>query len=189
MAPAPIDPKRSEDEALLRRFLAGDAAAHRTIAGWAREIVRFRPYGIPRDAHDDVVQSSLGQMWTACSRPDFELRHGVRAMIRTIVLARCVDHLRRRRPTVELEETLPDPAPGPEEATAASDHWSRVQRAIAQVDARCREIIRLHFLDGLAYAELAGRMGHAPATVRVRMFHCMKEIRRLLDHEDGPAGR
>lgn len=188
MPPAPFDSKRAEDESLLRRFLAGEAAAYRTVAGWAREIVRFRPYGIPRDAHEDVVQASLGQLWTACSRADFELRHGLRAMVRTIVLARCVDHLRRRRPTVEIEETVPDPAPGPEEAAVASDRWTRVQRAIGQVDARCRDIIRLHFLDGLAYAELAGRMGLAPATVRVRMFHCMKEIRRLLD-EDRPMGR
>jgi len=185
-------PRRSEDEQLLRRFLAGDPSAFRTVEGWARVIVRFRPYGIPPDAHDDVVQSSLGMLWKSCSRSDFELRHGLRAMVRKVVLARCVDHLRRRRPMMELDETLQDPAPLPEQAMLESDRWTSVQRAIQKVDHRCQEIIQLHFLDGLAYAELASRMGLAPATVRVRMFHCMKEIRRLLDHEQDrdslPAG-
>src|SRR5262245_54828849 len=64
------------DEHLLRLFLAGDPAAHRTVEGWAREIVRFRPYGIPRTEHADIVQQAIGMLWVACSRPGFTLRHG-----------------------------------------------------------------------------------------------------------------
>ena len=169
---------------LLRRFLAGERGAHRTVEGWAREIVRFRPYGIHPSEHDDIVQQSLGMLWRACSRSDFALRWGVRAMIRKIVLARCVDHLRRRRPSQELEENLVDPSPSPLDVAVRDDRWAQLERALWQLNDRCREVIRLHFLDGLAYSDLAAKMGLAPATVRVRMFHCIKEVRRLLNLED-----
>ena len=43
-------------------------------------------------------------------------------------------------------------------------------------------------MDGVAYAELAERMGLAQATVRVRMFHCIKEVRKMIEAEDRRAG-
>ena len=170
----------TEDEHLLRRFLAGESAAHRQVERWARDIVRFRPYGIPAPEHRDIVQQSIGMLWTACSRPSFTLRHGLRALVRRIVLARCVDHLRRMRPTVEVAEDLADPAIGLEDAALERERTLAVRRALHQLDERCREVIRLHFLDGIDYAQLAGQLGIATSTVRVRMFHCMKEVRRLI---------
>ena len=175
------------DQELLRRFLAGDPAACRTVQGWAREIVGFRPYGIPRFEHDDVVQQSLGMMWKACSREGFALRFGLKAMVRKIVLARCVDHLRRRHPTEPVDESLIDPGPDPERTILEADRWDSVERALRQLNQRCRDVIRLHFMDGVAYAELAERMGLAQATVRVRMFHCIKEP-RIGEGEQFPYG-
>ncbi len=177
------DPEIMEDLELLRRFLAGERRAHDTVERWAREIVGFRPYGIPRDEHDDVVQRAIGMLWSACSRSDFTLRTGVRGLVRKIVLARCIDHYRRRRPTEEPSEGLIDPRLDPEAAAIVEERLARVHRAIQMLDERCRDIIQLHFLDELPYRALSERMGLAPATVRVRMFHCMKEVRRLLRME------
>ena len=175
------EPRHPEgDDQLLRRFLAGDREAVRTVEGWARAIVRFRPYGIPRAEHGDVVQQSIGMLWAACSRPGFALRHGLRALVRRIVLARCVDHLRRVRPSVEVDDDLADPGPGLEERALERERRLAVRRALLQLDDRCREVIRLHYLDGIEYATLATRLGIAASTVRVRMFHCMKEVRRLI---------
>ena len=168
------------DEDLLRRFLLGERSAHRLVEGWARQIVRFRPYGIPRPEHEDVVQQAIGMLWTTCSRSGFELRVGLRPLVRRIVLARCVDRLRRMRPTVEAAEDLVDPALGLEAVALERERAVSVQRALQQLDDRCRDVIRLHFIDGMEYGQLAERFGLAPATVRVRVFHCLKEVRRLI---------
>ncbi len=175
------------DQDLLQRFIAGEAVACRRVVDWAREIVRFRPYGIPRHEHEDIVQEAVGMVWRACSKPDFVLRTGLRALTRRVVLARCVDQLRRMRPSVPIEPSLADTRPDPEQQLARRQQWAHVQHALRQLDESCREIIRLHFLDEVPYSELAGRLGLATPTVRVRMFHCMKEVRRLLDVErQGP---
>lgn len=184
----PSDLEHVQDVDLLRRFLAGERKAHDIVERWAREIVRFRPYGIPPHEHDDVVQRSIGMLWSACSRSDFSLRNGVRALVRKIVLARCIDHYRRRRPTEEPDESLVDPQLDPEAAAIIEERFARVHRAIRMLDERCREIIQLHFLDEIPYRVISDRMGLAPATVRVRMFHCVKEVRRLLRLEDRGTG-
>ena len=168
------------DRELVREFLRGEPAAHRTVASWARETVRFRPYGIPAFEHDDIVQQATGMLWVTCSRPGFMLRSGLRALVRKIVLARCVDILRRQRPMVELGEDLADSAPDPEATALREERLARVSRAILQLDEGSREIIRLHFMQEVPYAELARRMGVAESTVRGRMFQCMKELRALL---------
>jgi RNA polymerase sigma factor (sigma-70 family) len=172
-----------EDQGLLAGFVAGDDVACKKVVDWARDIVRFRPYGIPRHEHEDVVQESVGMVWRACSKPDFALRTGLRALTRRVVLARCVDQLRRMRPSVPIEPEMADSRPGPEQQLARRQQWAHVQRVLQQLDESCRAIIRLHFLDEVPYSELAGRLGLATPTVRVRMFYCMKEVRRLLDLE------
>jgi RNA polymerase sigma-70 factor (ECF subfamily) len=179
----------SEDSELLARFIAGDSGACRLVERWAREIVRFRPYGIPRPEHEDVVQESIGMVWRACSKPGFSLRTGLRALTRRIVLARCVDHLRRRRVVVPLDHGLPDTQPGPEQAAANTEQWARVRWAIQQLDEGGQEIVRLHFLDEIPYAELADRLGLATPTVRGRVFQCMRQVRQLLDERRGAMGR
>jgi len=46
----------------------------------------------------------------------------LRAFVRKVVMARCVDYLRRRRPAVDLEETeLADPRPDPDAAVSEED--------------------------------------------------------------------
>jgi RNA polymerase sigma factor (sigma-70 family) len=180
------------DRELLCGFLRGEPGAHETVAAWAREIVRFRPYGIPVCEHDDIVQQSTVLLWSACSRPDFTLRLGLRALVRKVVLARCVDILRRQRPVVELGDDLPDSALDPETVALREERLARVSHAIRQLDEGCRELIRQHFIDEVSYAELARRMGVAQPTVRGRMFQCMKELRALLvldERDTGPRTR
>ena len=149
----------------------------------AREIVAFRPYGIPRDEHDDVVQQSLAMVWRACGQPGFCLRTGLKAFVRKVVMARCVDWLRRRRAVTEVDENLEAPGREPAEAMLRADELERVRLALTHLGSGCQEIIRLHFLEELSYAEIAARLDRAEATLRVRVFNCMKELRARLAEE------
>lgn len=168
------------DDRLLRRFLTGEPAACRLIERWAWEIVYFKHFHVPRDEREDVVQETIADVWRAASRGDFTLRAGLRAFVRKVAAARCIDRLRRLRPLVPLDDATPDPGPSPYDVLIADDAGAQVRWALQNVSPPCREVIRLHFFDGLAYAEIAARLGRAEATLRVRVFHCMKAVRRLI---------
>jgi RNA polymerase sigma factor (sigma-70 family) len=175
-------PARASDDDLhlLRRFVAGEAEAHRTIERWAREVVFFRGFGLTAEDRADAVQDTVAAVWRAASRADFELRHGTRALVRTVAAARCIDRLRRRRVQMPLDAEFPDSGRNPLEQLLASDASARVRAAILALDEPCREIIRLHYFEELHYAEIATREGRTESTMRVRMFNCLKAIRKSI---------
>lgn len=176
----PTSPDEPQEQRFLRRFLAGEPAAARTVLRWARETAHFRGFGLSAEEREDVAQDALAQLWSLGSRPGFELRRGVRAILRTIVSARCIDRVRRRRPTSEVDDALPDPAPDVAERFATEDERERLRRALIELDAPCREIVRLRFFEELDYATLAAREGRSESTLRVRLFHCLRRLRRRL---------
>lgn len=165
---------------LLRRFLAGDTLTWRTVGSWARAVVRFKGYRIPSHEREEVVQQALVAVWRAAGREGFSLQTGLQAFVRKVTLARCIDWMRRRRAGAELPASLADPRPAPDEVLAQQQQAERVEQALRRLDPTCQEIIHLHFFEGLPYLQIAARLGRAEATMRVRMFHCMKELRRLL---------
>lgn len=168
------------DLRLFAGFRRGDAAACRTVESWIRDALRRNPFGARADDVEDLVQETLISLWRVCRRDGFRLRQGLRALTRTVVRARCIDRLRRCRWMVELDEALPDSRLGPEASAMRTVEWQRIDAALARLDAPSRELLRLHFLEGLSYREIAQRVGRAEATQRVRMFQCMKQLRRLL---------
>jgi RNA polymerase sigma-70 factor (ECF subfamily) len=169
---------REPDVHLLRRFVAGETDAHRTVERWAREVVFHHGLGLAAADQDDAVQDTIAALWRAASRPDFELRHGTRALVRTIAVARCIDRMRRRRIELPLDPQAPGASRDPLELAMANDESARVRRALLELDPPCREIVRLHYFEQLSYAEIAAREGRSESTMRVRMFHCMKAIRK-----------
>jgi RNA polymerase sigma-70 factor (ECF subfamily) len=172
---------------MLRRFLSGDASACRAVERWAREILLYQRLGLTREEREDIVQEVLGGVWQAAGRPGFALRRGLRAFVRTVTLARAIDRVRRRRRSVPVEDTLRDPSPGPETDAESSAEAGRLHEALGALDPRCREIIRLHYFEDLPYARIAALQRRSEATMRVRMFHCLRVLRERLGAAPGPG--
>ena len=168
------------DPGLLRRFVAGESVACRTVERWAREIVLYQRLGLTREDREDIVQEVVSTVWSAASRPEFAVRRTLRAFVRTVTLARAIDRVRRRRRLVPAEDTLPDPGPGPAEDAEASESSSRLYVALEALDPPCREVIRLHYFEDWPYARIAAQEGRSEATMRVRVFNCIRTLRSRL---------
>ncbi|MGQ0722787.1 MAG: RNA polymerase sigma factor [Candidatus Eiseniibacteriota bacterium] len=179
------------DDLLLRRFLAGEAGACRQIDRWTREILLYRRLNLAPEDVDDIVQEVVVQVWQAAARPGFHLRHGLRAFVRTVTLARAIDRVRRLRVrrADPVDETLPDTGPGPADAVEAEGERARLHRALDALDERCREVIRLHYFEGWPYARIAVREQRSEGTMRARMFECIRRLRERMRVERGADAR
>lgn len=175
-SPRPLE----HDEQLLRRFLAGESQACRLLERWAHEILFYQRLGLTREEREDAVQDVLAGVLRAASRPGFALRHGLRAFVRTLTLARAIDRVRRRRRSVPADDALPDPARGPEADAEASAQSEQLHAAMAGLDERCRAIIRLHYFEDWTYARIAAHEHRGEATMRVRMFNCLRALRERM---------
>lgn len=171
------------EQGLLRRFVAGEPAACRAVEHWAREIILYQRLGLTREDREDIAQEVVSSVWNAASQPGFVVRRTLHALVRTITLARAIDRVRRRRHLVTADDTLPDLGPGPAEAAESSEASSRLYSALEGLDSRCREIIRLHYFEDWPYARIAAQECRSEATMRVRMFNCIRTLRYRLANE------
>jgi RNA polymerase sigma factor (sigma-70 family) len=128
--------------------------------------------------HDDLVQETYSRLLRA--RETGRLTYA-RAFLFTAARNAAIDMLRRRR--ANPHETMTDVAELPvlEEAPGVVDTIERQQRlesllaAVTSLPERCRQVIMLRYLDGLAYKEIAERLGISPETVKVHMVKGVKD--------------
>ena len=172
---------------LLDRFLRGEASAHAQVRRWAWEILYFKPYHIPGDEHEDIVQQAVMHVWRAASREGFTLAVDLRAFVRSVTMARCIDWIRRRRPSVEIDDAHPDAGPSAYDTLLEKDERAQLRWAVTELEDGCRRVIQLHFYDDLPYAAIAEREGRAEGTMRWRVFQCLKRLREIVGRWRGEA--
>jgi RNA polymerase sigma-70 factor (ECF subfamily) len=180
--------RRQADERLLRSFVADEVSACRQLEGWARQILAYRRLGLSREDVDDIVQEVLAAVWQAATRPQFALQVGLHAFVRKVTLARAIDRVRRNRvrraePLSEHADTRPSVGARLEFDAESSALFA----ALARLEERCREVIRLHYFEDWPYARIAALEGRSESTLRVRMFHCLRALRGMLSA--GGVGR
>jgi RNA polymerase sigma-70 factor (ECF subfamily) len=138
----------------------------------------------------DAAQEAFVRAYTGIR--DFDSRQPFAAWVLRIARNHCIDLLRRRRPTLALEPRGEDPEPGV--APELQDHFattgeSAVQeqeaqrdldRAIAGLPPRYREVIALFHVQHRSYAEIAQTLGVPMGTVMTWLHRARKELKAQL---------
>jgi RNA polymerase sigma-70 factor (ECF subfamily) len=165
------------DEALMIAYARGEQAAFDEL--WRRyagllERTMLRRLGSPEDAQD-LVQQTFLQLHRA--RGDYDPQRPFRPWFFTIAfnLQRELFRSRARRPagTLEVEHgaSMPDANP------AVAD----VRRALGSLPAETREVIVLHWLEGLSFGEVASLVGASEGAVKVRAHRGYVLLRRFFE--------
>jgi RNA polymerase sigma factor (sigma-70 family) len=132
--------------------------------------------------HDDLVQETYVRTLRAHERGPVPC---ARAFLFTTARNAAIDLFRRRRGHAheELSEfstlSVLDEAPGLTEATEREQRLEVLLEAILALPERCRQVMMLRHLDGLAYKEIAERLGISPETVKVHMIKGVKDCTRF----------
>jgi RNA polymerase sigma-70 factor (ECF subfamily) len=175
------------DEELMAAYGAGDAAAFRELfARYSTLLYRMmlRDLRRPEEARD-LVQQTFLHLHRA--RNDFDGRLRFRPWVFTIALNLKREHFRRvrRRPEASLDA---EGAVEPQQA----DHGDRaaarqaIRHGLDRLPRDQREVIELHWFDGLSFAEVGEVVGASVAAVKVRAHRGYVALRRLLDDSQLP---
>ena len=128
--------------------------------------------------HDDIVQEAYIRLLRAEGNCHLTC---AKAFLFTVARNVAIDLLRRRQATghdriSDLAETRVL-----DETDSAAESLERQQRhevlieAMASLPDRCREVLMLRCLDGLAYKEIAQRLQISPNTVKVHMVKGVRD--------------
>jgi RNA polymerase sigma-70 factor (ECF subfamily) len=126
---------------------------------------------------DDLVQESYLRLLKA--RAAGKIRHA-RAFLFTTARNAALDFFRRRRtaaaePITDFtaSRVLEDSPPLVEIVTQQQE-LEVLAEAVEALPERCRQVVLLRYFDGLAYKEIAARLGISPETVKVHLAAGMR---------------
>lgn len=183
----------ADESDLLRALQAGDndafVALMQRMESPLRRYVR-RLIG-DSDSEDDIVQDVFFNLYRKSERID--ARRGLRPYLFRMARNRCYDELRRQGrfrsvsldddaegQSLSLAETLPDEG----EATDELAHWLFMQlvvrEAMEKLPENQRQALILYAEEQMSYAEIAVATNTNAGTVRSRLSHARRTLRRLV---------
>lgn len=177
-----------DQDEVLRRFLAGNRHTHAEVVGWIRSVIfcRYRRLG---EAADDIVQETLYHVLRAVSQPDFRLKKDLRAFVRHVAVARCIELLRRQRTATRHLATndAVDPEAVPADRPDVTQHLARQEAhrilhdAIARLSFACQEIFRLRLWERLTFDQIARKLNRSAGGMKARFFVCKPSLHEELE--------
>ena len=190
------------DEWLVLRCQAGQADAFDLLVRrWQR---RLWLYARRRTGSDDAAADVTQETWVAVLRQLRRLSDPAwfAAWVYRIVRNKCADYFRkagRRQRLVEkaAEQQVAEgvlPALGDEAGQAAErarlhsaaedDRSQAIRQAMEQLSPERRELLMLHYTEGLNVVEIAIVLGVPAGTVKSRLHYAREELKNLLESSE-----
>ncbi|MEM6732420.1 MAG: RNA polymerase sigma factor [Myxococcota bacterium] len=172
------------DEQLMLAYREGDQAAFGELFSRYAERLMHAAMRIVDDEASarDVVQQAFLQMHRA--RNDFDGKRRFRPWIYTIALNLARDERRRRgrRREDELNREPESRASDgdPDAYVATTERRRRMAKALETLSEEQRQVVVLHWYEGLSFPEIAETTGAGLSAVKVRAHRAYKKLKAVL---------
>jgi RNA polymerase sigma-70 factor, ECF subfamily len=176
---------------VLNEIAEGDRAAFSRLYSTLRPgLLRYAAALLAGDADAamDVVGEAFLDIWRHAG--GYSGSGSVEGWIRRIVRNKAVDWLRsrRERPVTAFEarfaETLADETDTPARTAELASDAKTLRKAVERLSPDHREAIWLCFFEERSLAEIAEIAGCPENTVKTRLFHARRQLRRDLERLD-----
>lgn len=134
-----------------------------------------------RDDAADAVQDALHQLIR--KEASFDPNRGtIKALFLKIIRNRCIDMMRKARPTTGAETFNPvdTNVVHPAQQMQTGELVMSVQKALEQLPDEAREILLLRDFHSLSYLEIAQVLGIAQGTVMSRLHRARQRLREIV---------
>lgn len=174
---------QDEEHDIIERCRKGDSDAYAVLVDRYRSLaytVACRMLG-DADLANDIAQESFFAAYSGIR----QFRYGSKfsSWLTSIVLNKCRDHIRSRRPTVGIDEIAEIRATGrrdPEQEAMDGQTADAVQRALNGLAPDYREAVILKHIEELDYQTMSEILGVSIAALKVRTHRGREMLKGLL---------
>jgi len=164
-------PLQDDEHTIIDRCRKGDSDAYAVLVERYQSLaytVACRMLG-DADAANDIAQESFLAAYQGLRH----FRYGSKfsSWLTSIILNKCRDHFRSRRPTVGIDEIAEIRETGrrnPEQEASAGESADAVQKALDRLPPDYREVIILKHIEELDYQSISEILGVSVAALKVR---------------------
>jgi RNA polymerase sigma-70 factor, ECF subfamily len=181
------------DELLARRVVAGDRRACATfVQRFHARIYRL----LVRLSHDaglaeDLTQETFASAWANIAT--FAGGSSLSTWLHRIAYRKWVDWRRRAREVGVVIDCNADQVAGasvePCEHAIRCEESNRLHLALGQLPSRQRDVLVLHYMQGLSYREIAQVLAEPCGTVKWRTSRALDELREILEGQQNAQKR
>jgi RNA polymerase sigma-70 factor (ECF subfamily) len=172
------------DERLVLECQTGSRAAFgQLVDRWQDRLWRYARW---MTGNEDAAADAVQETWMAIARGIRGLDHpsAFPAWAYRICSNRCADWVRaeqrRRRVSRDAAEAPPEAAGSDR---GAADGWDETVRlAVARLPSDQRQVVALHYGDGLAVEQIALALEIPEGTVKSRLHYAREQLRQWLEH-------
>lgn len=177
---------------LVHRARRGDRKAFRALFDDLHDPVHAYLDRRCDDRHDteDLVSTVFHKLLSNLGTFD-PGRGSVTGWVMTMARHALIDHLRRRRDTVDVDrmaDVLAGPGADPLAGIIRTEEAERVRTELARFPAETRELLALRYGEGLRHAEVASLTGLTEVAVRQRLSRAVKQLRERVAGDPEPEG-
>jgi RNA polymerase sigma-70 factor (ECF subfamily) len=178
------DPEHRPGAECLDRLRRGSAEAlDELLAAYWEPLLSYARHfgGESADAAEDFVQEAFVRFWER--RSSWQEGSAPAPILYTLVRNLALKDRRNRKTRsllLRLQGFGARGVPAPDREMEGREVGAAIDRAVAALPERRREIFRLTWLHGLSYAETAQVMEIAPRTVANQMSSALRELREVL---------
>src|SRR6476661_9508344 len=179
--------EEGEEGRLLSALAAGDrSAAERLVEQTYKGVYALlhRLCGDP-DLAADLTQETYRKAWDAL--PGFDRRSQFSTWLFRIAYTTFLNHLRRPRRLVSLEEkheaAVQDPAPAADEMVGRGMEGDRLRRAVLALPEELRYTVTAVFWGDLPVKEIARQEGITPVGIRKRLKKAFRLLALALEED------
>ena len=173
-----------EEFTIIRDCVNGRSERFAVLVNRYRQLAyntAYRMLGDP-DSAEDVAQESFIAAYQGLK--DFKFGSRFSTWLYTIVMNKCRDHLRSKKPGVsidDLAEVRPDFKPSPEEQASSRQTGEIIQDALNALPPGYREVIILKHVQDMDYAEIADILRISVGTLKVRAHRGREMLKRAIE--------
>jgi len=133
---------------------------------------------------EDLTAATFERAWRERGRYRRD-RGAFTTWLFTIARNLAIDHFRRQRPTLSLEDARsPDALPSPEECAQQQDELARLGALLARLEARERELAALKYGAGLTNRSIAQLTGLSESNVGTILYRVVHQLREQWKQEE-----
>ena len=185
--------RHAEDLDLVRRYLAGEAAARHRVAERLASmpgilVAAHRRMGSPlsRGELDDLAQDSVVRVLEKL--PTFAGLATIETWAFRICHWELMNRRRRKQRRREGQQPSADEVPEPVAPSAVPpEEYDHLDRALTELGPPAEDIIRLKHFRGLTFEQIAETLDLSPSTAKTRYYRGMRWLRDRLQGEEEPS--
>lgn len=177
--------RNETNETLVMLTLAGEQSAFETLVVRYQRAVIAAAVSVTRNEFmaEDAAQDAFVTAWMKLDTLQEPQKFG--SWVCRIAKNCALNMMGRYRAFLPLDQVeniniLDDPTQNPAELYALSEERNEVNKSVEKLPLRVREIIHLHYFEGLSIAEIADRMRISEGTVKWQLHDGRKRMRKEL---------